>query len=66
MQWDSSLVDGRMNDKINKHFKSINDKRAADHKPTLTEILQGPNTPNQEAQGLGEGRASELRSSVVT
>jgi hypothetical protein len=51
MQWDSNLVDDRTNDKINKHFNSINDKRAAGHKPTLTEILQGPDTPNQEAQG---------------
>jgi hypothetical protein len=51
MQWDSSLVDDRTNDKINNHFKSINDKRATGHKPTLNEILRGPDTPNNQAQG---------------
>jgi hypothetical protein len=62
MQWDSSLVDDRTNDKINNHFKSINDKRAAGHKPTLDEILQGPDTPNNQAQGK---HMTKLRRSLL-
>jgi hypothetical protein len=50
-KWDSSLIDEKTRAQIEKHFEGLQKKSKIGKPATLSEILQGPNTPVATATG---------------